>query len=92
MVETYECWNRSDGRDDSEAFDCGDFKSAAVAWCESNWSMSCLDDDDTVDVAVRCDRTGEMRVFTMERRVEYEAFENCQAAVQLADGVGGDEP
>ncbi|HMJ11615.1 MAG TPA: hypothetical protein VK524_09400 [Polyangiaceae bacterium] len=51
-----------------------------------------MDDDDTVDVAVRCDRTGEMRVFTMERRVEYEAFENCQAAVQLADGVGGDEP
>jgi hypothetical protein len=91
MVETYECWNRMDGRDESEAFDTDSFEAASILWCEANWS-SCMDDSDTPDVVVRCDRTGELRVFTMERHVEYEAFENRAAAVQLADGIGGEEP
>jgi hypothetical protein len=85
MVETYECWDRTEGRDDSEAFDTDSFKNAATLWCESNWSG---DDMDTTDVVVRCDRTGEIRVYTMERHVEYEAFENRGAAVQLDDGSG----
>jgi hypothetical protein len=89
--EKYECWDRMEGRGESEAFDSVYFESAAIQWCESNWP-SHVSDSEMIDVVVRCDRTGELRVFTMERHVEYEAFENRAAAVQLADRISGDEP
>ncbi|HEX5661445.1 MAG TPA: hypothetical protein VFX59_29850 [Polyangiales bacterium] len=77
---SYGVWALAQGRDDEEEFDASNHAAAAQQWCAWNWDA---DDDETVDVAVIDDETKEVRVYTMERHVEYEEFLDPTLTEQL---------
>jgi hypothetical protein len=74
----YECWEECEDKpEDPATYARSTPRSAAEAFAEECWDCCTCPNEDELEVVVREVSTGREVTYTVERHVEYEAFENA---------------
>lgn len=87
-MPTFEVWSRDEGEGcDPDKFECDRAITAAESWAEQNDED--FDGGEELDVVVRS-ASGEIWVFTVERRVEYELFHDKAASEEVKEELAAE--